>query len=172
MNSSGDITRCVVPSLHCVFSFNSTSPAALHCTRSSAGAGRAMKRQSCFGAWRSSASQRTGVCRRLHAAAKSTQSAGTAWHLRGQNHFPSGSCHRGPRVPTLASRLTRLAPIGKRLSHAERAQPKPLAQARRMNVDGQRPGTQVRRRIIESLHRPGPASIPGSRGRSPSPSSC
>ena len=40
MNSSGDITRCVVPSRQGVLSFSTTCPAALHCTRSSASAGR------------------------------------------------------------------------------------------------------------------------------------
>lgn len=33
MNSSGDITGCVVSSCHGVFSFNTTCPAALHCAR-------------------------------------------------------------------------------------------------------------------------------------------
>ena len=42
MNSSGDITRCVVPSCQGVFSFSITCAAALHCTRSSASAGRVM----------------------------------------------------------------------------------------------------------------------------------
>ena len=35
MNSSGDITMCVVPSRHAVFSLSTTCPALLHCTRSS-----------------------------------------------------------------------------------------------------------------------------------------
>ncbi len=34
MYSNGDITRCVVPSRHGVFSFSTTRPAAMHCTRS------------------------------------------------------------------------------------------------------------------------------------------
>jgi len=34
MNSSGDITGCVVPSRHGVFSFSTTRPAASHVTRS------------------------------------------------------------------------------------------------------------------------------------------
>ena len=42
MNSSGLKTRCVVPSRHGVFSFSSTCPAALTCTRSSESAGRVM----------------------------------------------------------------------------------------------------------------------------------
>jgi hypothetical protein len=47
MNSSGLITKCVVPSRHGVLSFSSTCPAALSCTRSSDSAGRVMKRHSC-----------------------------------------------------------------------------------------------------------------------------
>ena len=43
MNSSGLKTRCVVPSRHGVFSFSSTCPAALTCTRSSESAGRVME---------------------------------------------------------------------------------------------------------------------------------
>ena len=35
MHSSGDITRCVVPSRQGVLSFSTTCPASLHCTRSS-----------------------------------------------------------------------------------------------------------------------------------------
>ena len=35
MNSSGDITMCVVPSRQAVLSLSTTCPAALHCTRSS-----------------------------------------------------------------------------------------------------------------------------------------
>ena len=42
MNSSGDITRCVVQSRQCVFSLSAICPAALHCTRSLARAGRVM----------------------------------------------------------------------------------------------------------------------------------
>ncbi len=42
MNSSGDSTRCVVPSRQGVFGFSTTWPAALHCTRSLASAGRVM----------------------------------------------------------------------------------------------------------------------------------
>ena len=42
MNSSGDITMCVVPSRQADFSFSTTCPAALHCTRSLANAGRVM----------------------------------------------------------------------------------------------------------------------------------
>ncbi len=34
MNSCGDITRCIVPSRHGVFSYSTTGPAALHYTRS------------------------------------------------------------------------------------------------------------------------------------------
>jgi hypothetical protein len=33
MNSSGDITRCVVPSRLGVFNHSTTCPAALHCNR-------------------------------------------------------------------------------------------------------------------------------------------
>ncbi len=40
MNSSGLITRCVVPSRQGVLSVSSTCPAALSCTRSSDSAGR------------------------------------------------------------------------------------------------------------------------------------
>jgi hypothetical protein len=42
MNSSGLITRCVVPSRQGVLSFSTTCPAALVCNRSSARAGRVM----------------------------------------------------------------------------------------------------------------------------------
>jgi len=42
MNSSGLITRCVVPSRHGVLSLSSTCPAALTCMRSSESAGRVM----------------------------------------------------------------------------------------------------------------------------------
>jgi hypothetical protein len=42
MNSSGDITKCVVPSRQAVFSVSTTCPAALHCTRSLASAERVM----------------------------------------------------------------------------------------------------------------------------------
>ena len=42
LNSSGDITRCVVPSRHGVLSLSTTCPAALVCTRSLASAGRVM----------------------------------------------------------------------------------------------------------------------------------
>ncbi|HYN62239.1 MAG TPA: hypothetical protein VET87_22285 [Rubrivivax sp.] len=42
MNSSGDMTECVVPSRRGVFSFNTPCPAALVCTRSLASAGRVM----------------------------------------------------------------------------------------------------------------------------------
>jgi hypothetical protein len=42
MNSSGLITRCVVPSRHGVLSLSSTWPAALSCTRSSDSEGRVM----------------------------------------------------------------------------------------------------------------------------------
>jgi len=38
MNSSGDFTMCVVPSRQAVLSLSITCPAALHCTRSLAGA--------------------------------------------------------------------------------------------------------------------------------------
>jgi len=40
MNSSGDITKCVVPSRQGVFSFSTTCPAALICARSLARAER------------------------------------------------------------------------------------------------------------------------------------
>ncbi len=50
MNSSGDITRCVVPSRHGVLSFSTTCPAALVCTRSLANAGRVMVRHNCSSA--------------------------------------------------------------------------------------------------------------------------
>jgi len=65
MNSSGDITKCVVPSRHgvLIMSFNSTCPAALSCTRSSDSAGRVMYRHSCSSRWRSRASHRTAACR-------------------------------------------------------------------------------------------------------------
>ena len=52
MNSSGDITKCVVPSRQGVFSFSTTWPAALLCTRSLVSAGRVMVRLSCSSAWR------------------------------------------------------------------------------------------------------------------------
>lgn len=42
MNSSGDITSCVVPSRQGVFNFSTTWPTALVCTRSLASAGRVM----------------------------------------------------------------------------------------------------------------------------------
>ena len=42
MNSSGDMTRCVVPSRQGVLSVNTTWPAALVCKRSLAKAGRVM----------------------------------------------------------------------------------------------------------------------------------
>jgi len=42
MNSSGLMTKCVVPSRHGVLSFNSTCPAVLSCTRSSESASRVM----------------------------------------------------------------------------------------------------------------------------------
>jgi len=42
MNSSGDITKCVVPSRQGVLSLSTTCPAALVCTRSLASAGRVM----------------------------------------------------------------------------------------------------------------------------------
>jgi hypothetical protein len=44
MNSSGDGTKCVVPSRQSVFGLDTTSPAALSSTRSLASAGRAMQR--------------------------------------------------------------------------------------------------------------------------------
>jgi len=46
MNSSGDITKCVAPSRHAVFSLSTTCPAALVCTRSLASAERVMYRHS------------------------------------------------------------------------------------------------------------------------------
>ena len=48
-NSSGLITRCVLPSGHGVLSLSSTCPASLSCTRSSASAGRVMYRHRCHG---------------------------------------------------------------------------------------------------------------------------
>jgi hypothetical protein len=42
MNSSGETTKCVMPSRQGVLSFNATCPAALVCTRSLASAGRVM----------------------------------------------------------------------------------------------------------------------------------
>jgi hypothetical protein len=47
MEFRGDITRCVLPPCQGVLSFSSTSPAALHCARSLASAGRMMSRRSC-----------------------------------------------------------------------------------------------------------------------------
>lgn len=48
MNSSGDMTRCVVPSRQAVLSLSTTCPAALVCTRSLVSAGRVMVRHSCW----------------------------------------------------------------------------------------------------------------------------
>jgi len=62
MNSSGDITMCVVPSRQAVLSLRTTCPALLICTRSLASAGRVLVRHSCSSRWRSSASQRTAAC--------------------------------------------------------------------------------------------------------------
>jgi len=42
MNSSGDMTKCVMPSRQGVLSFNTTCSAAFVCTRSLASAGRVM----------------------------------------------------------------------------------------------------------------------------------
>ena len=63
MNSSGDITMCVVPSRQGVLSLSTTCPAALHCTRSLASAARVMVPHSCSSRWRSWAAQRTAACR-------------------------------------------------------------------------------------------------------------
>ena len=43
VESSGDVTRRVVPPCPGAFGFSTTCPAALHCTRSLASAGRVMK---------------------------------------------------------------------------------------------------------------------------------
>ena len=48
MTVSGDITKCVVPSRHWVWSLSTTCSAALVCTRSFASAGRVMWRHSCL----------------------------------------------------------------------------------------------------------------------------
>ena len=63
MNSSGDITKWVVPSRLGVLSLSTPCPAALVCTRSLASAGRVMWQHSCSSAWRSSPAQRTAACK-------------------------------------------------------------------------------------------------------------
>ena len=45
MNSAGDITMCLAPLCHNVLGLGNTCPAALHCMRSLAKAGRLMYRQ-------------------------------------------------------------------------------------------------------------------------------
>ena len=77
MNSSGLITRCVVPSRHGVLSLSSTWPAALSCTLSSASAGRVMVRHSCSSRLRSCASTRTAA---RHGP---DRRAGGGWHSGG-----------------------------------------------------------------------------------------
>ena len=62
MNSSGNITMCVVPSRQAVLSLSTTCQALLMCTRSLASAVRVMVRHSCSSRWRSSAPQRTAAC--------------------------------------------------------------------------------------------------------------
>ena len=63
MNSSGRMTKCVVPPRHRVLSFSTTCPAELICTRLSDSAGRVMERHSCSSRRRSRAFTHTAACR-------------------------------------------------------------------------------------------------------------
>jgi len=63
MNSSGDITMCVVLACQAVLSLSTTCPAPSICTLSLANAGRVIYRHSHSSRWRSRASQRTAACR-------------------------------------------------------------------------------------------------------------
>lgn len=85
MNSSGALTRCVLPPRQDVFSFSKTHPAASHCTCTLANAEWVTERHSCTGAQQSSALQCTAV--------RAGLSAMSYKHARSQriavNHYPA-----------------------------------------------------------------------------------